>query len=189
MQGSARDSERELGERLLPTSKDDWHSDDDLDIELESLGGGESPIAPSTPIPQPVILRLCISHFLSAWNSRLFEFGSVLFLTSIYPDTLMPVSIYALVRAAAAISLSPAIGAWIDKGNRLFIVRTSIIGERLAIATSCAIFLVLSKLAHKGSVLNHALFSIIVCLAGVEKLCSIMNSVSVTRDWVRQSWF
>jgi solute carrier family 40 (iron-regulated transporter), member 1 len=139
------------------------------------------------PKLQPVFNRLYISHFLSAWNSRMFEFGSVLFLASIYPDTLLPVSIYALVRAAAAITLSPAVGVWIDTGHRLFVVRVSIIGERIAIATSCAIFLVLNTRQHSSPLLEQGLFLLIVILAGVEKLCSIMNSVSVTRDWVIQT--
>jgi hypothetical protein len=70
--------------------------------------------------------RLYISHFLSTWNSRLFEFGAVLFLASIFPATLLPTSIYALTRSAAAIVLSPAVGRYIDRGNRLQVVRTSI---------------------------------------------------------------
>jgi hypothetical protein len=71
------------------------------------------------------VLLYC-SHFLSTWNSRSFEFGAVLFLASIFPGTLLPLSIYALVRAAAAIVLSPAVGGYIDQGNRLRVIRTSI---------------------------------------------------------------
>lgn len=40
--------------------------------------------------------RLYTSHLLSTWNSRLFEFGAVLFLASIFPGTLMPMSVCAL---------------------------------------------------------------------------------------------
>jgi hypothetical protein len=133
---------------------------------------------------QRVISRLCISHFLSAWNSRLFEFGSVLFLASIYPDSLMPVSVYALVRAAAAIFFSPAVGNWIDRGQRLLVVRTSIVGQRLSVAVSCAAFLVLERGVDERHGLFEGLFGLIVALAAIEKLCYVMNSVSVTRDWV-----
>ena len=70
--------------------------------------------------------RLYISHFLSTWNSRVFEFGAVLFLANIFPDTLLPSSIYALVRAASAICFSPAIGSAIDRMDRLAVVRFSI---------------------------------------------------------------
>ena len=141
-----------------------------------------------TLVPPTIARRLYVSHFLSTWNSRLFEFGSVLFLAAIYPGTLMPVSIYALVRAAAAIVFSPAIGRIIDRADRLRVVRASIVGERLAIATSCALLLALqSRRDAFAPWAHHGIFAVVVLLAGVEKLCSIMNSVSVSRDWVRRS--
>ena len=69
---------------------------------------------------------LYISHFLSTWNVRGFEFGAVLFLATIFPGTLLLMSIYALVRAASAIVLSPMVGGYIDGGNRLQVIRVSI---------------------------------------------------------------
>ena len=141
----------------------------------------------SSTVSRSVVLRLYVSHALSAWNSRLFEFGSTLFLTSIYPDTLMPVSVYALVRAASAILLSPAVGVWIDREDRLVVAKVSIIGQRVAVVLSCAIFLVLESNAEGGASGSSALFTLIVLLAGVEKLSAVMNAVSITRDWVSAS--
>jgi iron-regulated transporter 1 len=71
-------------------------------------------------------LRLYTSHALSTWNSRLFEFGAFLFLAKIYPLTLLPASVYALARAAAAALISPWLGSYIDKADRLRAVRLSI---------------------------------------------------------------
>ncbi|CAI0644172.1 unnamed protein product [Colletotrichum noveboracense] len=141
-----------------------------------------TPAAPS--ISKPVVFRLYVSHFLSTWNSRLFEFGAVLFLASIYPGTLMPMSIYALVRGVFAVILSPSIGSWIDRGNRLSVVRISIVGQRFSVAMSCGIFLVLERLRDLQTDLQNSLFAMVVGLACVEKLCSVMNLVSVERDWV-----
>ena len=76
--------------------------------------------------PARLANRLYISHFLSTWNSRVFEFGAVLYLASIFPGTLLPMSAYALARGAAAILFSPAVGQYIDTGNRLYVVRLSI---------------------------------------------------------------
>ena len=73
---------------------------------------------------------LYVSHFISTWNSRGFEFGAILFLANIYPGTLLPMSIYALFRALAAITCSPAIGRCIDTQKRLLVVRLSILGQR-----------------------------------------------------------
>jgi iron-regulated transporter 1 len=71
-------------------------------------------------------LRLYTSHALSTWNSRLFEFGAFLFLAKIYPLTLLPASVYALTRAAAAALMSPWLGSYIDIADRLRAVRLSI---------------------------------------------------------------
>jgi solute carrier family 40 (iron-regulated transporter), member 1 len=70
--------------------------------------------------------QLYVSHFLSTWNVRGFEFGAVLFLATIFPGTLLPMSIYALVRAASAILLSPVVGRYIDSRGRLEVIRVSI---------------------------------------------------------------
>jgi iron-regulated transporter 1 len=70
--------------------------------------------------------RLYVSHFLSTCNSRVFEFGSVLYLASIFPGTLLPMSVYAMVRGAAAILLSSLVGQYIDREDRLKVVRLSI---------------------------------------------------------------
>lgn len=69
---------------------------------------------------------LYTSHCLSAWNSRVFEFGAFLFLAAIYPGTLLPASVYALTRAASATFLSPTVGSFIDKTDRMQTVRISI---------------------------------------------------------------
>lgn len=84
----------------------------------------------ATPIPEapsrPLRTKLYISHALSTWNSRVFEFGAVLFLSTIFPGTLLPASIYALSRAASVIIFSAAVGSYIDNGQRMQVVRVSI---------------------------------------------------------------
>lgn len=70
--------------------------------------------------------RLYVSHFLSTCNNRVFEFGSVLYLASIFPGTLLPMSVYAMVRGASAIVLSSLVGHYIDREDRLKVVRRSI---------------------------------------------------------------
>ena len=87
---------------------------------LSDEGGDE------TAIPTGLTTRLYISHFLSTWNSRVFEFGAVLYLATIFPGTLLPMSIYAILRGIAAIGLSPTVGHYVDTGNRLQVVRVSI---------------------------------------------------------------
>ena len=70
--------------------------------------------------------RLYISHFLSTWNSRTFEFATILVVARLFQETLLPVSIYALFRAGSAICFAPFIGRYVDCGDRLKTVRFSI---------------------------------------------------------------
>lgn len=136
-------------------------------------------------ISKSITRRLYVSHFLSTWNFRGFEFGSILFLATIYPGTLLPMSIYALVRAASVIILAPAIGRYVDNGDRLKVIRSSIVWQRGAVVASCVLFWVL--LAKKASLPTWSiviLLSANIFLACIEKLCAIMNTVSVERDWV-----
>ncbi|KAL8742446.1 MAG: hypothetical protein Q9190_005069 [Brigantiaea leucoxantha] len=132
-----------------------------------------------------VTQKLYVSHFLSTWNSRGFEFGAIVFIANIFPGTLLPVSIYAMVRAASAILLAPAIGRSIDHGHRLQVVRSSILWQRGAIVSSSIIFLYMT-VKSENRPFWRTLFLIIlsILLACVEKVFSIINTVSMERDWV-----
>ncbi|KAK4634795.1 Solute carrier family 40 member 1 [Fulvia fulva] len=129
---------------------------------------------------------LYISHFLSTWNSRLFEFGAFLFLATIYPRTLLPASIYALARAASAAILSPYLGSYIDTGNRLRVVRLSIVGQRVAVTISCILFFLMANVNHlrDDQLLSALLLALLSALACVEKLAWVLNTIAVERDWV-----
>ncbi|KAH8660335.1 Ferroporti-1 [Xylariales sp. PMI_506] len=153
-------------------------------IRLDGAGSGEETVPHK--VPADLAWGLYVSHFLSTWNSRVFEFGAVLYLAAISPGTLMPMSAYAFARGLSAIIMSPAVGQYIDTGNRLQVVRVSIVGQRLAVASSCAVFYVLATCLSLGSGVQMAMLLILAILACIEKLCSIMNLVSVEKDWVRK---
>ncbi|KAI3400391.1 hypothetical protein diail_3408 [Diaporthe ilicicola] len=156
-----------------------------LIIEGDNDDDDDDPDVITRSVPRSLALRLYVSHFLSTWNSRVFEFGAALFLTSIYPGTLLPVSIYSLVRNAGYIIFAQPVGTWINKGNRLRLIRASIIGQRVPVAASCALLLVLLlKKDELSSRKNDGMFAVIVFLSVVEKLSATMNLISVERDWV-----
>uniref|UniRef100_D8QH90 Solute carrier family 40 member n=1 Tax=Schizophyllum commune (strain H4-8 / FGSC 9210) TaxID=578458 RepID=D8QH90_SCHCM len=144
---------------------------------------------PSPPsshgVPWALRKRLYVSHFLSTWNSRVFEFGAVLYLASIYPGTLLPMSVYALSRQVSTILFSPFIGRYIDRNNRLKVVRMSIVLQRITVTVSCVVFFLLSTGWGREMDLQYASLAVLAALACIEKLCAVMNMVSVERDWVR----
>ncbi|KAK8120705.1 Ferroporti-1 [Apiospora kogelbergensis] len=134
--------------------------------------------------PSSVARPLYVSHALSAWNSRLFEFGAVLYLAAIFPGTLLPLSIYAIARGLAAILFAPAIGQYIDNGDRLQVVRVSIVGQRLVVGLSCIVFGFLTIRASLSPKVKAGFLALLAFLACIEKLCSILNTISVEKDWV-----
>ncbi|KAL3432626.1 Ferroporti-1 [Aspergillus tetrazonus] len=148
-------------------------------MESEPLVPHEAPS--SSPASNRVLLRLYTSHFLSTWNSRMFEFGAVVFLASIFPGTLLYASVYALVRSLFAVLFSSWLGSLVDRTDRLSAIRHSIIWQRVPVAVSCVCLglLLRSPPGH----LSWLLFIALVLLAGVEKLAATVNTVSVERDW------
>ena len=158
-------------EALSPTSDSQIHRFEVIDL-------------PDIPNQSRVKRRLYVSHFLSTWNSRSFEFGAVLFLARIIPGTLLPSSVYALVRAASAICFAPMVGQYVDQEDRLKAVRLSIVGQRGAVILSCLGFWALSTDFLDLPGFRPCLIAILVLLACVEKLCSICSTIAIERDWV-----
>ncbi|KAK9470043.1 iron-regulated transporter [Dipodascopsis tothii] len=137
-------------------------------------------------LPVKTVNLLQISHFLSTWNSRVFEFSATLFLALIFPGTMVPLSVYALARALAAIVLSPAVGKYIDRHDRLPVIRDTIIWQRVAAVLSGVLFLVMATLGMPGRPMGVqvAYMAGLVVFACGEKLSAIANQVAVENDWV-----
>lgn len=134
---------------------------------------------------------LYVSHFLSTWNSRLFEYGAALFLAEIFLDTFTPLSVYAFVRALAPIFLSHKVGQYMKVTARLKTVRSSIIYQRIAVAISCLSLLAINSIQKREVDLGPnqsyyalGIFVVTVAMACIEKLSSTLNLLSVERDWV-----
>ncbi|KAI7211035.1 putative Ferriportin iron efflux transporter [Hortaea werneckii] len=121
---------------------------------------------------------LYTSHFLSTWNSRVFEFGAFLFLASIYPQTLLPASVYAMTRAMFAVFLSSATGYAVDRFPRLSVIRWSI-GKLILIYNTRS-----DRIPNDESSSQLWLLLPLCLLAAAEKLGSVMNTIAVERDWV-----
>ncbi|KAF2864853.1 iron transporter [Massariosphaeria phaeospora] len=140
-------------------------------------------LEPPAKATQSVLWKLYLSHTLSTWNARTFEFGAVIFLATIFPGTLFFASCYALFRSAAAALLSSWLGGLVDRTHRLRIVRQSIIWQRIPVAMSCLLLLALLGGAKDGFA-TYFLFAVSVGLACLEKLAFITNTVCIERDWI-----
>ncbi|KAI7357194.1 putative Ferriportin iron efflux transporter [Hortaea werneckii] len=152
------------GDRLEQNAFPDDNGQIDIETELASFNSTKR--------------LLYTSHFLSTWNSRVFEFGAFLFLASIYPQTLLPASVYAMTRAMFAVFLSSATGYAVDRFPRLSVIRWSI-GKPILIYTTHS-----DRIPNDESSSHLWLLLPLCLLAAAEKLGSVMNTIAVERDWV-----
>lgn len=60
-----------------------------------------------------------------------------------------------------------------------------IVLQRLSVAGSCVAFYIFAIGSPRAHGAETSLLVLLAVLACVEKLCAIMNMVSVERDWVR----
>ncbi|BFZ62775.1 hypothetical protein YB2330_003885 [Saitoella coloradoensis] len=165
-----------------------------VDMENERLeapllrDGGEATEeqrdASNDAVPTSIRWKLYLSHFLSTWQSRLFEFQAVITIAVIFPGSLLQPSIYALIRGLAAVLLAPAAGKYIDQTDRLKVVRLSIGLQRIPVALSCLCLWILLTWPTRSSPITGVLVSALAVMACVEKVSSIMNTIAVERDWV-----
>lgn len=144
---SVEQAEARVGQYPQARSKNGYNRETAMDMETNTLGDQSGAIT----LPRRLQARIYTSHLLSTWNSRSFEFGAILFLAAIYPGTLRPMSIYALARGVAAILFAQPVGSWIDHGDRLTVVKTSIAGQRFAVAIGCGLFWVMEAGAVGGA--------------------------------------
>lgn len=175
----------------------------------ENMGSRGNEAVLSYQSPWATSWRLYLSHFLSTWNSRSFEFAAFLILATAYPDTLRYASIYALSRSAAAIVSAPSVGNAIDRRPRLQVVRFSIsespppssggllscsttlirksVAGRLAVIMSMIgmwSLITFKRIPHPA---NGAIFAGLILVACLEKSVATLNLISIERDWVSRT--
>ncbi|KAI0800641.1 Ferroporti-1 [Fomes fomentarius] len=135
---------------------------------------------------------LLVQHLSNVWGLRTAEFAVYLFLVTLFPDTLLPASIYGFVTTGVAIFLSGWAGRLVDEHHNLGVVRVSIIVIKLAACTQYGASLVLlygfgatSGLQRPWSThLSSGMFSIIVIGGCIHTVAGTTISVAVEREWV-----
>lgn len=128
-----------------------------------------------------------VSHFLSRWGSRMWEFGVGLFMIAIWPDSLLLTSVYGLVEDLAVASLGVSVGKWVDTTPRLKAVQISL-GMRNGSVMAAALALVILLLDPDFALGQYKTFTSLIVLVnlfgGVSALAALATNIAVERDWV-----
>ncbi|KAF9372682.1 hypothetical protein CPB97_001083 [Podila verticillata] len=123
--------------------------------------------------------KLYLSHFLTSWVDRSFEFASYLLISKVYTNSLLQASVYGLTTTLAALLLSNRIGNWINILSRLNTYRITLLAQKSSIIISTVLFHFLdnSKNGHE------VLYAFIIILGCTLKVSFIGNSIAIEKDW------
>ena len=145
---------------------------------------------------------LYTSHTLSMWNSRSYEFASILFVASAYPNTMTVASLRGLSANLASLLLSPAVGRWCNRyPSRLWTLQLCIVLQRICICIACFGWLFIVQAHNTGQHSDHdgpaaqqdkalptwvksAIMAILLLLGTLEKLSWVGNLLVMERDWI-----
>ncbi|KIX94121.1 uncharacterized protein Z520_10147 [Fonsecaea multimorphosa CBS 102226] len=126
---------------------------------------------------------LYLSHFLSMWNSRTYEYAAILFIQAAFPGNLLPSAINGIAETVCVIVSSSAMGRWVDGApTRLRPLLLTIFANRTTLVACCIMWLLL--FSTPDETLRRVLFAAILALGMVEKASRMANILSMERDWV-----
>ncbi|XP_047132549.1 solute carrier family 40 member 1-like isoform X1 [Hydra vulgaris] len=127
---------------------------------------------------------LCSSFFFSSWGDNMWNFAVGLYLVKLTPGSLQLTAIYGAVVTSSVILFAPIIGNWIDRKNRLVVIRTLLLLQNgLIICSAVFISLILFRVTANNNILT--LFKVLVIIFGAAaNLASQGEQISITRDWV-----
>lgn len=90
----------------------------------ENAANGERPSAAA-------IAMLTCQHFSGAWNARTAEYAGVIYVVILFPDSLVPNALLGLLASGTVALCSGWAGRFVDKGQRLNVLRTFILTEKV----------------------------------------------------------
>ncbi|EJD51063.1 hypothetical protein AURDEDRAFT_150121 [Auricularia subglabra TFB-10046 SS5] len=148
------------------------------------------------PLSKKAVALLALQHLSFAWTQRTVEFAAVVCLVLLFPETLLPGALCALVSAAAVAVLSGYVGSLVDKVDRLHVVRACILVVKARVVYSALIVLFLvfrreaplalqsrSRLSAGDSASIRALLAAVVIFVAVMDLAAVGHNVAILRDW------
>ncbi|KAI7873319.1 hypothetical protein K492DRAFT_139060, partial [Lichtheimia hyalospora FSU 10163] len=125
-------------------------------------------------------VSLYISHFLTSWTDRFYEFASYLFIIEIFKESLLLPSIYGFIVTISAIMFSNYVGKYVDIIERLKIIRITMFVQKMSIIISCFMFISMMT-SNDNKIIKYIIVVIFGCTL---KLSFIANNIAIEKDWV-----
>lgn len=169
-------------------------SDPGMSIPLADRHGGDGEVSAEVDDSNPPRLDrialgcLAIQHASSSWGYRSAEFAFPLYFVSLFPNTLLPSSLYGLLLLVSSLLFSPAVGYLIDKTKtcRLRTVRCLILAQKITVAISYLGFVLLFYTggAKEEETKRWGAFVALIFVGSLVVLSNTGVTIAVERDWV-----
>ena len=133
---------------------------------------------------------MCLSHTLSAWEDRMWQFAIPILMMHVFKDTLLPGALFGLVQYLGVVVLMPKAGHVIDRAYRLRLLWYTIMIENFCILGTCvalAFMVAFNQNSGGGFHLNAsmiALYLVLLVLGVIGEVCNKMQTISLEQDWV-----
>ncbi|KAN0006891.1 hypothetical protein ACTFIU_005084 [Dictyostelium citrinum] len=142
---------------------------------------------------------IMISHLITRMGDKSWAFIIPLFLITLSPNSLIPVSVFGLSQYLFRLLFGPTIGKMTDRYKKVQIIKLGIFSQAFAIGLSCIVLFILFK--HVGVIDNSSiesstspttlfssdlsifLFIILLLLSSIHSLATQMMDISVERKW------
>ena len=153
-------------------------------------------VAPRVHQPQPFENRtyLYIMHFFFAFVSRMWDMGIVLLVAQLTNNSLYLVALTGLCCAMAIFLFMGAIGAFLDKTNRLVAVRIALVIKFVAVSAAYAVCAYLNTITdtsataglddvYRSKVRRNLLYTLPV-LGAIAGMSFTAITQSIEKDWI-----
>lgn len=128
------------------------------------------------------------AHALQAFGDRTWAFAVPMLFMNIFPDSLLPSALFSMILYLGNFLLMAPIGSWVDRTDRLTVMRMAVYGQGLAILANIAfLWLLLPLVPDSGDLVFDTkislCFSAIMVTAILAELMGNAASISIERDW------
>jgi solute carrier family 40 (iron-regulated transporter), member 1 len=159
------------------------------DVVAEHMTVPATTAPPSAaPSSRPLASRaqrrlLYLSYAFASFGDRAWEFASLVFIVELFPSTLLYASVFGVIETVAGLLAGPYIGAWIDRNQRLPVIRVSVIGQNAVMVVASIVFYIALQASRSDLVLLYLAYSALTICACLIKISSSLNKISLHKDW------
>ncbi|KAG9406824.1 hypothetical protein AC1031_003153 [Aphanomyces cochlioides] len=126
---------------------------------------------------------LYLTHFLTTWGDRMWQYAIPVLLTQLYPSTILPNVLFQLVVYLVLVVSMPYVGQFVDTTNRWIVIRTGILGMNSMVWISTGGFAA-AVYFIEDDVMPIVCIALVLLASAVGQIFSDLQTLSLEKDWV-----